>query len=379
MIENIEDQLISNSMDILSKLRDDEMLVSVFFIDQINFYRDKKLASYFINKILSENQKFGRIKIAGIVDAIYEYQLSSSISEEVVESLIRLVENYFYDNDSSDTSWINKVLDIVLNSYSPRKLEMLIDILSLRFKPYPEKHFGIFSEKLLKTILIEKELNVNFKYQAKIYKLKIEDASKEEEEKNIKHHISRIIKELSMIPSKKIIDVFISYSHEGDEHKTKVIEFTNHLRKLGFNAKCDFFLKQQETSIDFDEMMLDQISRSDKIILVLTEEYKRRADDTKQSGIKDEMKLIKQILEKSDNKIILVSFKSLPQQIKPDQITPLWLASREVIDLKDDMNHGLRTLISKLKEIELLNFVEVNSEQSEIESEKIGNFTLDDI
>jgi hypothetical protein len=257
---------------------------------------------------------------------------------------------------------------------------MLINLLFNPVKILPNKHIGIFTETIVKTVIIEREININFEEHAKFYKLKVENLIQKGKNTFALFYLQRIIKELKMVGLKKIINVFVSYSHDitPEWHKSKVESFTNFLRTSGYDAKCDTYLRQQQSAIDFEEMMKDQILSSDKIIIVLSEGFKNKADRSNESGVKSEMRLIHDELQKKPNKIILASFVSF-DKIGIRDILPAWLSGREVIDLKVDSKNGYKNLFAKLKEIELLKFEEVNSNQQEIEVSRIEDFTLEDI
>ncbi len=70
--------------------------------------------------------------------------------------------------------------------------------------------------------------------------------------------------------------VAISYAHEGISFNEKVIGFANCLReKHGYNVIIDELLRQQETAIDFNEMMSKLIPNANKVIVILnSSEYK---------------------------------------------------------------------------------------------------------
>lgn len=53
--------------------------------------------------------------------------------------------------------------------------------------------------------------------------------------------------------------VAISYAWIDDAYKEHVIGFVNYLRENGYDAVMDELLKQRETAIDFNEMMVKMI------------------------------------------------------------------------------------------------------------------------
>jgi hypothetical protein len=73
--------------------------------------------------------------------------------------------------------------------------------------------------------------------------------------------------------------VFITYCwDDGEAHHTKVHAFTNMLRQNSFNADVDRNIAQQRTSIDFSTMMYNTIQGAEKVVVVLSKAYKRKAE-----------------------------------------------------------------------------------------------------
>ena len=81
--------------------------------------------------------------------------------------------------------------------------------------------------------------------------------------------------------------VAISYAQENPKYIEKVMGFVDLLRReYGYNAVMDQMLKQEQTAIDFNEMMSKLIADSEKVIVVLSHTYKKKADAF-ESGVKD--------------------------------------------------------------------------------------------
>lgn len=68
--------------------------------------------------------------------------------------------------------------------------------------------------------------------------------------------------------------IFISYSHDSLEHKDKVLNFANQLRKEGIDCNID----QYEESPDegWPRWMINQLEWADFVLVVCTEDYNRR-------------------------------------------------------------------------------------------------------
>ena len=76
--------------------------------------------------------------------------------------------------------------------------------------------------------------------------------------------------------------VFISYSHDGEAHETKVLDLANRLRDEGVDAEID----QYEVSPPegWPAWCERKIQRADFVVLVCTELYLRRFDDADPGG-----------------------------------------------------------------------------------------------
>lgn len=168
--------------------------------------------------------------------------------------------------------------------------------------------------------------------------------------------------------------IMISYSQDSDEHNKQVISFTNFLRESGYNCWLDQMFKQQETSIDFNEMMLKELPNASKVIIILTPNYKYRAEEFI-GGVGKEFRIINEEILKYPTKYILVSFS--PLVTTPiDSILPNGLNGREIIDLSQDFNNDYNTLFSKLSNKPIYNFSSVSEQKIEPWEEKILPFSI---
>lgn len=71
-------------------------------------------------------------------------------------------------------------------------------------------------------------------------------------------------------------EIFITYSWDNEEHKNKVISFTNLLRDNGYAAEIDRMHSQNETATDFKQMMHKAMTDYKKVIVVLSKGYKEK-------------------------------------------------------------------------------------------------------
>lgn len=69
--------------------------------------------------------------------------------------------------------------------------------------------------------------------------------------------------------------VFVSYSHDSQEHRQNIADFTQELRRQGIDAQVDQFV-ESAPPLSWPAWMTDQIEGADLVLLVITETYARR-------------------------------------------------------------------------------------------------------
>ncbi len=72
--------------------------------------------------------------------------------------------------------------------------------------------------------------------------------------------------------AKKPIRVFISVSHDSDEHDQRMLELANQLRRDGIDAWIDLF--EPHPAVGWQQWMREQIQRADFILLACTDAYR---------------------------------------------------------------------------------------------------------
>lgn len=162
--------------------------------------------------------------------------------------------------------------------------------------------------------------------------------------------------------------IFVSHAWENGKPNSRVLQFVNFLRENGYQAECDVLYQQQKTAIHFSEMMADALRKADITIIILSENYKKRADDF-QGGVGTEYRYIIDDFSHNENKYILVSFGGRGQQITPD-----FLKGRDIVDLSEDENNEYRELYSKLSGIPKYEFSPVATDMTRPLPQKIGPF-----
>ena len=141
---------------------------------------------------------------------------------------------------------------------------------------------------------------------------------------------------MKKIMAKKI---FTSYSWDNEEHKKWVAKLTNDLRsKYGFNATCDTIRNDGE----LDTMIVEGITKSDKIIVVITPDYTHKAENYI-GGVGKETKLLHTRFFKDDKSIVPI--------IKEKTKVPAYLDSVPYIDFTvGNYNDNLNNLAKRLND-----------------------------
>lgn len=230
------------------------------------------------------------------------------------------------------------------------------------------------TEILLSAIV--KTLNKNFNFpKASIYKSISENSDFETKPigplKKLVMYKSQ--KNTTQEPTKST-SVFVSYSWDGVAHKEKVISLVEFLRNNGFEADMDIKLMQDESAIDFNRLMHKGILTYDKVLVVLSENYKNKAEAF-EGGVGKEYRFILSDIDKNSKKYVFTSFQSINSDII-NGIVPIEFKGREIVDLVKDESNNFETLFSKLTNTKAYKFSEVAKNTPTIESKRIMPFTL---
>lgn len=155
--------------------------------------------------------------------------------------------------------------------------------------------------------------------------------------------------------------IFVSYSWEKNEPDKEVLLLVNELRQEGYDANCDVMEIQQTTSINFGKMMAENLTEADKVIIVLSPSYKKKADSFS-GGVGEEYQYIINDIKHNKTKYILVSFLPLSAPNVIDSITPNFLKGREIIDLSSSGSIRNSKLLFRLNNQQEYIFANVNSQ-----------------
>lgn len=155
------------------------------------------------------------------------------------------------------------------------------------------------------------------------------------------------------------IKVFVSYSWDTKDHQDKVFDFVNHLRSEGgFNAQMDKGLSQKESAINFVKMMYKAMQNFPKIVVVLSEGYKTKADGFT-GGVGTEYELMINDINDHPNKYVLASFGG-----RDNKIIPAGFKGRDIVDLSDP--NEMTRLYEKLMDHQPFVFAEVSNKRPEL-------------
>lgn len=78
--------------------------------------------------------------------------------------------------------------------------------------------------------------------------------------------------------------IFISYSHDSDAHKEKVLSFSERLRKEGFETSLDQYINGTPAE-GWPRWMLDQLENASFVLAICTETYYRRFRGHEKPGV----------------------------------------------------------------------------------------------
>ena len=150
--------------------------------------------------------------------------------------------------------------------------------------------------------------------------------------------------------------IFVSYSWINERPDESVLQLVAKLRENGYEAECDVMKIQEHASINFIEMMARNLQEAEKVIVVLSVSYKKKADSFS-GGVGEEYRYIIGNISKETKKYILVSFDRNLARVQPN-----FLSQNQVIFLDDD--NGFNQLLYKLNNMGEYSFPEVNQNKT---------------
>lgn len=142
----------------------------------------------------------------------------------------------------------------------------------------------------------------------------------------------------------KIPCVFISYSHDSREHKEWVAHLAHELRQNGIEVLFDQW--DLGPGDDVPKFMERSVALSDRVLMICTETYVRKADDGK-GGVGYEAMVVtgELVSDLGKNKFVPVV-----RQKNPPKVLPRCVSTRFYVDLSDDTTweEGFETLLREL-------------------------------
>lgn len=123
---------------------------------------------------------------------------------------------------------------------------------------------------------------------------------------------------------------FVSYSWDSESHQQWVMDLVNNLRRNGVDATMDIHLTQSST-INLNQMMINNLQINDYIIIVLTEKYAEKANSFL-GGVGFETILSLPLLQENPNKLIFLT----KHQGNFQEVFPFHLKDYYAIDFSNE-------------------------------------------
>ena len=105
--------------------------------------------------------------------------------------------------------------------------------------------------------------------------------------------------------------VLISYSHDSEDHSTRVRQLSDRLRSDGVDCRIDQYVTNPSSG--WPRWMLSELTESDFVLVLCTPRYAEKADAPQQSGVRFESVLLLQDLYEAamiNDKFIPILFSS---------------------------------------------------------------------
>lgn len=125
---------------------------------------------------------------------------------------------------------------------------------------------------------------------------------------------------------------FVSYSWDGEEHEKWVHSLVNCLRSDGSGVEATFDkFELFDKTVNLNQMMVNALRKNDYVIVVLTENYRNRADNF-QGGVGFEVELLLSDLRRDRDKLIFI----MRHNGDFESVFPSFLRDYYAIDFSDD-------------------------------------------
>lgn len=156
----------------------------------------------------------------------------------------------------------------------------------------------------------------------------------------------------------------LTYSWDNQEHQSKVASLTKTLRICGENAHMDLSVLSQESAMHLKRMMIRNFKTANKIIVVLSPEYKCKADE-ELGGVSFEYEIILEEIRKFPKKYIFVTLGPVDPGLMP-----IGLGDRHIIPI--EKQEDITNLLHKLRDVDIMDFGPTATVKPELTSIQIA-------
>jgi hypothetical protein len=147
------------------------------------------------------------------------------------------------------------------------------------------------------------------------------------------------------------------------------VSLVKKLREMGYDATMDVLMKTKYP--DINAMMIEGLKR-DKIIVVLSEKYKLKADNQK-GGVWKEFSMIAGSFRSDESKFIFVTLDSLADDMY-GKVSPMLIGERFIVDLENDKKDNFNELVSYITDDTIYPRVDVNKNMRKVIKKEIKDF-----
>ncbi len=117
------------------------------------------------------------------------------------------------------------------------------------------------------------------------------------------------------------LNVFISYARESEDVIKQILSFADYLRPFGINPILDEIENDRHSSVNFENFMKDGPLSADKVVVVLSERFKERADQNI-GGVGTECSVFASDYESNPDRYVFISICEGNKSVEEELITP---------------------------------------------------------
>ncbi|MEB3189180.1 MAG: SEFIR domain-containing protein [Snowella sp.] len=187
--------------------------------------------------------------------------------------------------DQAARTYQESVLSLVNWAESHNKVVELVIAASRENPGNPELQQFVFEH--LKDLQVRDDLASEIKRVIDHYQFEMERPTPPQSTQSIEETSTQFPQLFNSAPimtsiSAKPIKVFISYSHDSQEHKARVLALSVRLRKDGVDANIDQY--EESPSEGWPRWMMNQVEEADYVLVICTETYDRRFRGKEERG-----------------------------------------------------------------------------------------------